>query len=186
MASAAALAPATSASPTPPLRGGDDGAAPRLISLRHIREPLPPAPAPPRRIAHPGGRIETNKDEAVARFLEKRRARGELLTDAQLALLARFHSPAAAALASEVRASVAGMTAEQRAAAAAVATADESRKRKAGDAGAPQPHRGGGKKARPAAPASLLSVEQRMGMSLEDLTTAKRAAGGGRGGKRWK
>ena len=38
----------------------------RLISLKHITQPTAPKPT---RVAWPGGKIGSNKDEAVARFL---------------------------------------------------------------------------------------------------------------------
>jgi hypothetical protein len=71
----------------------------KLISLKHIKEPLA-SKAP--RIAWPGGTIGSNKDEAVARFLEKKRLHGETLSPEQLELLRRFHSAEAAARAERI------------------------------------------------------------------------------------
>ena len=60
------------------------------------------AAEPPKKVAWPVGKISTNKDESMIRFLEKKRERGESLTEAQLALIDRFHAPEHASLAKEV------------------------------------------------------------------------------------
>jgi hypothetical protein len=73
--------------------------APKLISLKHIKESA--AAMPPRK-AWPGGTIGSNKDEAIARFLEKKRAQGGALTPEQLEILRRFHSVEAAAKAERI------------------------------------------------------------------------------------
>lgn len=70
--------------------------AARLISLAHITASALPLPKAPR-MAHPGGRIRTNKDEALAAFLRKKRDRGEALSEEQLTLLRRFGGDALAA-----------------------------------------------------------------------------------------
>lgn len=58
------------------------------------------APPLPVRKAWPGGKIVvSNKDEVVLRFLQKKRTRGESLTDEQLSLLAKYHTPQVAAVA---------------------------------------------------------------------------------------
>ena len=72
----------------------------RLINLRHITQ----SKAKPTRIAWPGGTIGSNKDEAIARFLEKKRAQGGSLTLEQLELLKRFHSSETAAQAERIAA----------------------------------------------------------------------------------
>ena len=65
------------------------------VSLGHIkdkredgREPWDEVPAEPvkrRRIAWPGGKITSNKDEALVAYLSKKLQRGEALTDVQRA-----------------------------------------------------------------------------------------------------
>ena len=72
--------------PPAPVRTGS-------ASLGHIkekradgREPWDPAPVETvkkRRIAWPGGKISSNKDEALLMYFSKKLARGEALTDAQ-------------------------------------------------------------------------------------------------------
>ena len=66
-----------------------------VVSLGHIkekradgREPWDEVPAEPvkrRRIAWPGGKITSNKDEALVAYLSKKVERGEALTDVQRA-----------------------------------------------------------------------------------------------------
>ena len=78
---------------------------PKLISLAHIKTSTSPAaPTPKPRLSWPGGVIKTNKDEAVARFLQKKVERGEGLTAEQQALFARFHADSASAVAAAVAA----------------------------------------------------------------------------------
>jgi len=55
----------------------------RLVSLSHIKAPEPDAPtAPPpflgSRMAHPGGKITSNKPQALAKFLAKKQGKGEI------------------------------------------------------------------------------------------------------------
>lgn len=63
----------------------------KIVNLAHIKQPLPDVAAPPekKRIAWDGGKISTNKDQAVLSFLKKKKERGEQLTDAQREILAR-------------------------------------------------------------------------------------------------
>ena len=65
------------------------GCSSRLISLAHIkRSAVPAAPKPlALRIAHPGGRIVSNAEEATVRFLRRRLAAGAELTAPQRAYL---------------------------------------------------------------------------------------------------
>lgn len=94
-----------------------------LISLRHITQPT----SKPARIAWPGGTIGSNKDEAIARFLEKKRERGDSLTAEQLELLKRFHSSEAAAEAERIAAQEVAASAAT--AAPALSTAGHKRRR---------------------------------------------------------
>lgn len=63
--------------------------SPRLISLKHIKQAKP---APPPRVAWAGGKIVSNADSAVVKFLQKKVAAGEQLSEQQLAILQKFHS----------------------------------------------------------------------------------------------
>ena len=48
--------------------------APRVVSLRHVKEPTAePKPPEKKRIAWSGGKITTNKEEATLRFLQKKK-----------------------------------------------------------------------------------------------------------------
>ena len=86
MAAVANLRPVKDDAPVVPVRKGS-------ASLGHIkekradgREPWDPAPVETikkRRIAWPGGKISSNKDEALLMYFSKKLARGEALTDAQ-------------------------------------------------------------------------------------------------------
>jgi hypothetical protein len=86
MAAVANLRPVKDDAPVVPVRKGS-------ASLGHIkekradgREPWDPAPVETvkkRRIAWPGGKISSNKDEALLMYFSKKLARGETLTDAQ-------------------------------------------------------------------------------------------------------
>ena len=86
MAAVANLRPVKDDAPVQPVRKGS-------ASLGHIkekradgREPWDPAPVETikkRRIAWPGGKISSNKDEALLMYFSKKLARGEALTDAQ-------------------------------------------------------------------------------------------------------
>ena len=86
MAAVANLRPVKDDAPPVPVRTGS-------ASLGHIkekradgREPWDPAPVETvkrRRIAWPGGKISSNKDEALLMYFSKKLARGEALTDAQ-------------------------------------------------------------------------------------------------------
>lgn len=69
---------------------------PTIAKLSHIkekpedgREPWDPQPAPKsRRIAWPGGKMSSNKDQALAAFLQRKLAQGEALSEAQQEALA--------------------------------------------------------------------------------------------------
>lgn len=62
----------------------------QLVSLSHVKETSPdPVPAAPKRIAWPGGKITSNKEEATLRFLRKKQSRGEPLTEEQIAVVER-------------------------------------------------------------------------------------------------
>ena len=86
MAAVANLRPVKDDAPVVSVRTGS-------ASLGHIkekradgREPWDPAPVETikkRRIAWPGGKISSNKDEALLMYFSKKLARGEALTDAQ-------------------------------------------------------------------------------------------------------
>ena len=88
MAAVANLRPVKDDAPPVPVRTGS-------ASLGHIkekradgREPWDEVPAEPvkrRRIAWPGGKITSNKDEALVAYLSKKLERGEALTDVQRA-----------------------------------------------------------------------------------------------------
>ena len=60
----------------------------KLISLAHIRSTVATEkPAAAKRIAHPGGVIFSNAEEATVRFLRRRLASGAVLTAPQQAVL---------------------------------------------------------------------------------------------------
>lgn len=69
---------------------------PTIAKLSHIkektedgREPWDPQPASKsRRIAWPGGKISSNKDQALVAFLQRKLAQGETLSEAQQEALA--------------------------------------------------------------------------------------------------
>ena len=52
----------------------------KIVNLAHIKQPLPDVAAPleKKRIAWDGGKISTNKDQAVLSFLKKKKERGGL------------------------------------------------------------------------------------------------------------
>lgn len=57
-------------------------AAPRkIVSLAHIKAKDEPEPPKPRRIAHHGGAVTTNKPVALLQFLHKKKLRGETLSE---------------------------------------------------------------------------------------------------------
>ncbi|CAM9438543.1 unnamed protein product [Ectocarpus sp. 6 AP-2014] len=57
-----------------------------------------PTPPPlPKRIAWPGGKIVSNKDEALANFLRRKVDQGQTLTPEQMAMLRRMAYPKASA-----------------------------------------------------------------------------------------
>eukprot|EP00614_Pseudopedinella_elastica_P006883 CAMPEP_0172599872 /NCGR_PEP_ID=MMETSP1068-20121228/20006_1 /TAXON_ID=35684 /ORGANISM="Pseudopedinella elastica, Strain CCMP716" /LENGTH=153 /DNA_ID=CAMNT_0013400277 /DNA_START=46 /DNA_END=504 /DNA_ORIENTATION=+ len=65
--------------------------APRVVSLRHVKEPTAePKPPEKKRIAWSGGKITTNKEEATLRFLQKKKERGDTLTKDQEAIISKF------------------------------------------------------------------------------------------------
>jgi hypothetical protein len=172
----------------------------RLISLAHIvrRAPSPPplpSSAGPRK-AWGGDVVRSNKDEAIAAFLARKRARGEALTPEQRAILDRFHGGAAVAQAA---------ARFPPAAPAKSAESAQPGKRGRGRGGqgerapgerGPAGPRSGEKRAAPApappaaprqvavapparaiAPsAATLSLPTMLSMSLEDLAHARRAA----------
>ena len=59
-------------------------AAPRkIVSLAHIKAKDEPEPPKPKRIAHHGGAVTTNKPVALLQFLHKKKLKGEELTEEQ-------------------------------------------------------------------------------------------------------
>jgi hypothetical protein len=59
-------------------------AAPRkIVSLAHIKAKDEPEPPKPRRIAHHGGAVTTNKPVALLQFLHKKKLKGETLSEDQ-------------------------------------------------------------------------------------------------------
>lgn len=133
-----------------------------------LQPPLHSPPAAPR-VAWPGV-VNSNKDEAMARFLEKKRARGESLTEAQLQLIARFHAPEHVAAAKEVAASAPSFVAP----APEPAAAGHKRKR---DSSAPAASSSSASPQPP--PPPQLSLSAKLSMSLDDLSAAHRRGGAG-------
>ena len=146
------------------VKPGSRGGGVKAATLQPPAHSPPPAP----RVAWPLGKISSNKDEAMARFLEKKRARGESLSEDQLRLIARFHAPEHAAAAQEVAAG---------AAPSSTASASAGHKRKRDDASAGS---GSAPAAATAAPSPSLSLSDKLSMSLDDLSAAHRRSGGGK------
>jgi len=114
-----------------------------------LQPPTVDTAPPTARVAWPVGTIHTNKDDAIVRFLEKKRAKGVALTESQLQIIARFHSEGAATLAAKV-ASVSSSPLAKQHVVPAVS---------------------------PSLPA--LSLGDRMSMTLEQLAQARRLSAGG-------
>ena len=124
------------------------GRAPSSAATRTLQPPSVASPPPAARVAWPVGKIHSNKEEAVVRFLEKKRDKGVALTATQQALVSKFHADAAAQV---VAAAAAASSSPASAAAAAAAAAS-------------------------AAVAPALSLGDRLGMSLEQLAASRRSS----------
>mmetsp|Transcript_40645 Transcript_40645/g.82017 ORF Transcript_40645/g.82017 Transcript_40645/m.82017 type:complete len:192 (+) Transcript_40645:71-646(+) len=71
--------------------GAVTSGAPRVVSLAHVKATAPIAFAPEKKVmAHAGGKITTNKEEATLKFLRKKMDRGEVLTEEQKKIVAKF------------------------------------------------------------------------------------------------
>ena len=104
-APAAAPAPVVAASASP--RGVVSLAGLRSTDPEPWNRPPPPAPDSAKanpsfkpRVPHPGGKMRSNKNEALLLFLKRKQHKGEKLTDEQVAALAAAAAEAAAAPAS--------------------------------------------------------------------------------------
>ncbi|CAM9333669.1 unnamed protein product, partial [Hapterophycus canaliculatus] len=84
-------------------------ASSKTVCLRAFNEDLggtnpwerqgPTPPPLPKRIAWPGGKIVSNKDEALASFLRRKLDQGQVLTPEQVAMLEKMVDPNASAAA---------------------------------------------------------------------------------------
>ena len=130
----------------------------KLATLQPPREDA----APSKKIAWPLGKVTTNKDVAVVKFLEKKRGRGESLTEDQLRLIERFHAPEAASLAVEVATSNGGADTPS---ASNLNNTQSGQKRQRENASSSSSS---------SSAAPLLSLDAKMGMSLDQLAQHRR------------
>jgi hypothetical protein len=140
----------------PPAAGG-------LISLKHIKaSATEPTKAP--RLAWPGGRVVSNKAEATVKFLRRKAAKGQELSEHEKALLEQYADVVIIEEGS-------GGASPSGAAAAESAVGKKRGRREKGEKPSATPA--------PAVSAPPVPLEKRLSMSLDDLVSKKPAAGAG-------
>jgi hypothetical protein len=144
--------------------------ASRIISLKHIKEPdvICVGERKPR-VAWPGGRLVSNKDDAVVAFLRRKQANGEALTAEQLVVLQTHYSPAIVAMAQSGDIPALELEPE--------AEVHIGKKRKARRSTSMVPPTSGKKPRHEAAQRSAeseITTHAKIGMSLDDLIAKKK------------